>query len=123
MLREVSGFLFAMVSSDFYTIRQFYAKRCYDLCSAKRVLFAFAQRSGAMKSPVGTLSDRTVLRSKMEGPRPDKFRFGDKIGCAMGRCRLVEDYIRKRVYGFANGTPKLSTEREAKVKNGGKRNG
>ena len=34
---------------------------------------AFAQRSGAMKAPVGLLSDRTVLRSKMEGPRPDKF--------------------------------------------------
>ena len=29
--------------------------------------------SGAMKAPVGLLSDRTVLRSKMEGPRPDKF--------------------------------------------------
>ena len=27
-----------------------------------------------MKAPVGLLSDRTVLRSKMEGPRPDKFR-------------------------------------------------
>ena len=26
-----------------------------------------------MKAPVGLLSDRTVLRSKMEGPRPDKF--------------------------------------------------
>ena len=39
-------------------------------CSQK---FAFAQRSGAMKAPVGLLSDRTVLRSKMEGPRPDKF--------------------------------------------------
>ena len=37
--------------------------------------FAFAQRSGAMKAPVGLLSDRTVLRSKMEGPRPDKFAF------------------------------------------------
>ena len=34
---------------------------------------AFAKRSGAMKAPVGLLSDRTVLRSKMEGPRPDKF--------------------------------------------------
>ena len=39
-------------------------------CSQK---FAFAQWSGAMKAPVGLLSDRTVLRSKMEGPRPDKF--------------------------------------------------
>ena len=29
-----------------------------------------------MKAPVGLLSDRTVLRSKMEGPRPDKFRAG-----------------------------------------------
>ena len=35
--------------------------------------FAFAQCNGAMKAPVGLLSDRTVLRSKMEGPRPDKF--------------------------------------------------
>jgi hypothetical protein len=35
--------------------------------------FAFAKRSGAMKAPVGLLSNRTVLRSKMEGPRPDKF--------------------------------------------------
>ena len=35
--------------------------------------FAFAKRSGAMKAPVGLLSNRTVLRSKMEWPRPDKF--------------------------------------------------
>ena len=35
--------------------------------------FAFAKRSGAMKAPVGLLSNRTVLLSKMEGPRPDKF--------------------------------------------------
>ena len=28
-----------------------------------------------MKAPVGLLSDRTVLRSKMEGPCPDKFAF------------------------------------------------
>ena len=30
-----------------------------------------------MKAPVGLLSDRTVLRSKMEGPRPDKFQFAE----------------------------------------------
>ncbi len=30
-----------------------------------------------MKAPVGLLSDRTVLRSKMEGLRPDKFQFGE----------------------------------------------
>ena len=28
-----------------------------------------------MKAPVELLSDRTVLRSKMEGPCPDKFQF------------------------------------------------
>ena len=28
-----------------------------------------------MKAPVGLLSDRTVLRSKMEGFYPDKFHF------------------------------------------------
>ena len=28
-----------------------------------------------MKAPVGFLSDRTVLRSKMEGLCPDKFQF------------------------------------------------
>ena len=39
-------------------------------CSQK---FAFAKRSAAMKAPVVLLSDRTVLRSKMEGPYPDKF--------------------------------------------------
>ncbi len=28
-----------------------------------------------MKAPVGLLSDRTVLRSKMEGLCPDNFQF------------------------------------------------
>ena len=28
-----------------------------------------------MKAPVGLLSDRTVLRSKIEGLCPDKFKF------------------------------------------------
>ena len=28
-----------------------------------------------MKAPVGLLSDRTVLRSKIEGLCPDKFQF------------------------------------------------
>ena len=32
------------------------------------------ERSRTMKAPVGLLSDRTVLRSKMEGLCPDKFR-------------------------------------------------
>ena len=34
----------------------------------------------AMKAPVGLLSDRTVLRSKMEGLCPDKFQFADQSG-------------------------------------------
>ena len=33
------------------------------------------ERSRTMKAPVGLLSDRTVLRSKMEGLCPDKFQF------------------------------------------------
>ena len=33
---------------------------------------AFAKRSVAMKAPVGLLSGRAVLRSKMEGHCPDK---------------------------------------------------
>ena len=39
---------------------------------------AFAQRSAAMKAPVGLLSGRAVLRSKMEGRCPDK-RYPNKI--------------------------------------------
>ena len=35
--------------------------------------FAVAECNEAMKAPVGLSCDRTVLRSKMEGPRPDKF--------------------------------------------------
>lgn len=36
-----------------------------------------------MKAPVELLSDRTVLRSKMEGLRPDKFTLTrlDYCGC------------------------------------------
>ena len=32
-----------------------------------------------MKAPVGLLSDRTVLCSKMEGLCPDKFRFDEEV--------------------------------------------
>ena len=38
-----------------------------------------------MKAPVGLLSDRTVLRSKMEGLCPDKFQFVGGIGSLHGR--------------------------------------
>ena len=33
----------------------------------------------AMKSPVGTLSNGTVLRQQDEGLSPDKFRFGKRV--------------------------------------------
>ena len=117
MYREVSGFFFWRISSKNYAIRQFYAKRCRILCRAKRALFAFAQQSGAMKAPVGLLSDRTVLRSKMEGPHPDKFAFGVRIGCVVDECRPAKGCVRKWLYVFANGQPELSTAEEANVKN------
>jgi hypothetical protein len=50
----------------------FFAGDMMSLLCLPRGKLAFAQRSGAMKAPVGLLSDRTVLRSKMEGLRPDK---------------------------------------------------
>ena len=43
-------------------------------CRKRRALKSSRLRSAAMKAPVGLLSDRTVLRSKMEGPRSDKLR-------------------------------------------------
>ena len=55
-------------------------------CSQK---FAFAERSN--ESPVGLLSDRTVLRSKMEGPRPDKFAFAQWSGAMKAPVGLLSD--------------------------------
>ena len=47
-----------------------------------------------MKAPVGLLSDRTVLRSKMEGLCPDKFPFAALVP--------------SRVWGSARPNKKLS---------------
>ena len=88
-----------------------------SLLRLPRGKLAFAQRSGAMKAPVGLLSDRTVLRSKMEGPRPDKFTFGVRIGRVVDECRTVKGCIRKWLYIFANGQLELSTTEEVNVKN------
>ena len=44
-----------------------------------------------MKSPAGTLSDRTVLHSKMEGPRPDKFAFAKRSGTMKAPVGLLSD--------------------------------
>ena len=44
-----------------------------------------------MKAPVGLLSDRTVLRSKMEGPCPDKFAFAKRSGAMKAPVGLLSD--------------------------------
>ena len=44
-----------------------------------------------MKAPVGLLSDRTVLRSKMEGPRPDKFRVCERSAARKAPAGLSSD--------------------------------
>ena len=61
--------------------------------------FAFAQRSGAMKAPVGLLSDRTVLRSKMEGSYPDKFTLTqlDFCGNLSQQLNITYFYIIKSI--------------------------
>ena len=44
-----------------------------------------------MKAPVGLLSDRTVLRSKMEGLCPDKFAFAQRSGTMKAPVGLLSD--------------------------------
>jgi len=44
-----------------------------------------------MKAPVGLLSDRTVLLSKMEGPRPDKSAFAERSGAMKAPVGLLSD--------------------------------
>ena len=44
-----------------------------------------------MKAPVGLLSDRTVLLSKMEGPRPDKSAFAQRSGAMKAPVGLLSD--------------------------------
>jgi len=45
------------------------------------------------------------------------FRFGNEIEGTVDGCRLVRRYIRKQLYGFADGMLKLSTAEEVNVKN------
>ena len=45
-----------------------------------------------MKATVGLLSDRTVLRSKMEGPRPDKFQF---VALVPGKRQRTKTHIKE----------------------------
>ena len=55
-----------------------------------------------MKAPVGLLSDRTVLRSKMEGPRPDKFAFAQRSGAMKAPVGLLSDrtILRSKMEGL-----------------------
>ena len=65
-------------------------------------------------------SKKSVVRvcvSKMEGPRPDKFAFGVRIGRVVDGCRPAKGCIKKWVHGSANGQPELSTTEEVNVKN------
>ena len=66
---------------------------------------------------MGLLSDRTVLRSKMEGPRPDKFASSVKLERVVDGCRPAKGYIKKWVHESANGQLELSTTEEVNVKN------
>ena len=54
--------------------------------------------------------------SKMEGPRPDKFAFGVRIGRVVDGCRPIKGCITKRIHGSANGQPDLPTAEEVNVK-------
>ena len=45
-----------------------------------------------MKAPVGLLSDRTVLRSKMEGLCPDKFQF---VALVPGKRQHTKTHIKE----------------------------
>ena len=79
--------------------------------------FAVAKCNEAMKAPVGLSSDRTVLRSKMEGPRPDKFAFSVKLERVVDGCRPAKGCVKKWLYVFANGQQELSTAEEVNAKN------
>jgi len=53
----------------------------------------------------------------MEGPRPDKFAFGVRIGRVVDGCRPVKGCITKWIHGSANGQPELFTTEEVNAKN------
>ena len=60
--------------------------------------FAFAERSGTMKAPVGTLSDRTVLRQQDGGAPPRQVRV-----CGAQRNNESPSGAFKRPNGLAAG--------------------
>ena len=58
---------------------------------AESGVFSKVRVCEATNTPVGCLSDRTVLRSKMEGPRPDKFAFAQRSGAMKAPVGLLSD--------------------------------
>ncbi len=66
MYREVSGFFFWRISSENYTIRQFYAKRCRILFRAKRALFRFGSNA-CTDHMYGTVGEVSIGRLFMAG--------------------------------------------------------
>ena len=71
--------------------------------------FAFVERSRTMKAPVGLLSDRTVLRSKMEGLCPDKFAFVERSRTMKAPAGLLSDrtVLRSKMEGLCPTSPSL----------------
>ena len=55
-----------------------------------------------MKAPVGLLSDRTVLRSKMEGLCPDKFAFAKRSAAMKSPVGTLSDrmVLRSKMEGL-----------------------
>ena len=55
-----------------------------------------------MKAPVGTLSDRTVLRSKMEGLCADKFAFAKRSAAMKSPVGTLSDrtVLRSKMEGL-----------------------
>ena len=63
-----------------------------------------------MKAPVGLLSDRTVLRSKMEGLCPDKFQFAVLVPDRVWSRRSPTRALSKSILPFVLYLPVLSWE-------------
>ena len=64
----------APVCATALTESRYHVRSAHDF----KVRFAFAQRSGAMKAPVGLLSDRTVLRKQDGGASPRQVTVKEK---------------------------------------------
>ena len=71
-----------------------------------------------MKAPVGLLSDRTVLRSKMEGPRPDKFAFVERSGAMKAPVGLLSDrtVLRSKMEGTRPDKFQFAVQRQTEEK-------